>query len=151
MGYNFDDCVEYVRALAKKSVCKRRGVACMIINKVSGETLSWSTNGPAGDVPELCSGIKDGCGCIHSEVNTILKARNTGPCLRDRRAVMIATRAPCVPCASAIVNCGYIGEFIYLDPSEPGADGLAMLRRFGIQVRHHNDGKSDQQLKASAV
>lgn len=151
MEINLQNYAEYVRALADKSVCKRRGVACMIVNRTNGETLGWNTNGPAGHQPDLCSGIKDGCGCAHSEVNTLVVARDTKGCLKGRSGLMIATRAPCVPCATAIVNCGYIGALVYLDASEPGDAGLAILKRFGISVSRYDDGHSQQDLRKTAV
>ena len=124
----------FVRSLAKHSVCKRRGVAAMVVDSYSFQPIGWGVNGPAGYDPNGCSGIKDGCGCAHSEINTIL---NCGvPMDSDLAGIMILTRAPCVPCATAIVNCGFISQVHYMDESEPGADGLKVLSGCGVSVKH---------------
>ena len=143
--------LDYVRAMADKSVCKRRGVACLVFDRTNGDTMGWGVNGPAGYRAELCSGIKDGCGCAHSEINTLLSCHPTKRQLLDHVGHMIATRAPCVPCATAIVNCGFISELTYLDPSEPGSAGLALLEKCGIHVHRHDDGRSQGQLKETAA
>ena len=122
------DFATMLRLLAKRSVCKRRGVACIVVNQ-DMQSVGWGVNGPAGYEPSRCDGTKDGCGCAHSEINTILNCR---PSSYDAETgcIMIASRAPCVPCATAIVNCGLISEFIYLDDSEPGPKGIALLKCF---------------------
>lgn len=121
------DFARLARMLAKYSPCKRRGVACVIVDPDSMQIVGWGVNEPAHG--RICSGEKDGCGCLHSEVNTIL---NSEP--RGLDNVLVCSRAPCAPCASVIVNCGFISSVYVLDDSEPGASGIAVLRSAKIPV-----------------
>lgn len=115
------------RILAKHSPCKRRGVACVVLDRAY-QVVGWGVNEPARGGGS-CTGEKDRCGCSHSEVNTILNCQPRG---RDH--IMIVSRAPCVPCATAMVNCGFITTAYIMDPSEPGADGVKVLKNCGIEV-----------------
>lgn len=122
------DFARLARMLAKDSPCKRRGVACVVFDAEDMQIVGWGTNHPAR--ARICSGEKDNCGCLHSEVNTIL---NSHPKSLDN--FMIASRAPCAPCASIIVNCGFITCVYVLDESEPGAHGIGILKSAGIAVQ----------------
>lgn len=131
----YKDFGRLARMLARHSVCKRRGVACVMLNNAM-QVVAWGVNGPAHYDPNLCSGKKDGCGCAHSEINTILNTANSGVVVAAHECTMIVSRAPCVPCATAIVNCHLVGSVLYLDDSEPGADGLLVIKNCGIAVAH---------------
>jgi deoxycytidylate deaminase len=144
------DMIDYVRGMATHSVCKRRGVAAMVFDGENGDVIGWGVNGPAKHRPELCSGIKDKCGCAHSEVNTLLACHPSKRQLLGHKGVMLATRAPCIPCATCIVNVGYISKFIYLDKSEPGDAGIALLISCGIEVQHLAEAEEASELKDTA-
>ena len=123
---NFPLFIAFLREASKLSVCKRRGVAaCLISDDL--QMIGWGINSPAGNNPKLCTGIKDGCFCVHSELNCILNSRVTAT---DRRhgCLMLATRQPCRFCASVIVNCQFIKKVIYLDESEQGSLGDKILK-----------------------
>lgn len=117
------------RLLAKESPCKRRGVACVIFDPGTYQIIGWGVNEPAHG--RICTGEKDNCGCLHSEVNTILNTRPRDGWVSN---AMICSRAPCVPCASVIVNCGFISKVYILDESEPGAHGIGALKNAEITV-----------------
>lgn len=121
------DFARLARMLAKHSPCKRRGVSCVIFDPADLQIVGWGVNGPARN--RICSGEKDNCGCLHSEVNTIL---NSHPKSQDN--FMICSRAPCVPCASVIVNSGFITKVFVLDESEPGAHGIGVLKSANLLV-----------------
>ncbi len=115
------------RMLAKESPCKRRGVACVVFDADTSQIVGWGVNEPAHG--RICSGEKDNCGCLHSEVNTVLNSRSI-----TTNNHMVCSRAPCTPCASVIVNCGFITKVYVLDESEPGAHGIGVLKSAGIDV-----------------
>jgi deoxycytidylate deaminase len=124
-----NDFARLTRMLAKHSPCKRRGVACIVFEPETDQLIGWGTNHPARG--RICSGEKDNCGCLHSEVNTILNARPRDYWGKNH---MICSRAPCVPCSSVIVNCGFIDKVYVLDESEPGAHGIGVLKNADIIV-----------------
>lgn len=118
------------RMLAKESPCKRRGVACVVFEDETFQIVGWGVNSPGRG--RICSGEKDNCGCLHSEVNTILNTRIRSDAFGGYH--MVCSRSPCVPCASVIANCGYISRVYILDESEPGAHGIGALKSAGIKV-----------------
>ncbi len=123
-----EDFARLTRRLAKHSTCKRRGVAAIILQESNHQVVGWGVNGTRAG----CSGVKDNCGCAHSEINTLLNGveRSMTSCL------MIVTRAPCVPCATAMVNWkrGRIRTVYILDQSEPGAEGVKVLVNCGMNI-----------------
>lgn len=124
--FNLSPYVAFVRTMAQQSVCKRRGVAACIMNE-DQHMIGWGINGPAAYDSKLCTGKKDACFCLHSELNAILNARPSD-LDRERGCLMLCTREPCPFCASIIVNCQFIKSVIFLDNSEQGPIGTALLR-----------------------
>ena len=68
-----------------------------------------------------------GCGCLHSEVNALIKVR-----VNDPRKVAFVTAQPCIPCAKAIINSGI--SKMYYRASYRTDEGLDLLRKAGIEV-----------------
>ena len=66
------------------------------------------------------------CGCIHSEVNALVKAPGS---VRDK--VVFVTNSPCVMCAKLMINSGVTHVFYrraYRDPS-----GIELLTTAGVK------------------
>ena len=66
--------------------------------------------------PNKCdSAVPGSCGCIHSEMNALVKAPGS---VRDK--VVFVSASPCVMCAKLIINSGVTHVFYrkaYRDPS----------------------------------
>ena len=71
------------------------------------------------------------CGCIHSEVNALVKAPGA---TRDK--VVFVTDSPCVMCAKLMINSGVSHVFYrrpYRDPS-----GIELLTMAGVKPVHYD-------------
>jgi len=88
--------------------------------------LAIGYNGNAKGLPNRCDSTAPGnCGCIHSEVNALVKAPGG---LRDK--VVFLTDSPCVMCAKLMINSGVTHVFyrrLYRDPS-----GVELLQSAGV-------------------
>lgn len=117
--------------VATRSTCGRLLVGCVIASADNQRILSFGYNGNYAGGPNSCddSARKGGCGCLHAEVNAILKCDNS---IKDK--VFYVTHAPCLMCAKAIVNSGASGLF-YADPYTY-TEGLAILESAGIPTQN---------------
>jgi dCMP deaminase len=88
--------------------------------------LAIGYNGNAKGLPNRCDSTEPGaCGCLHSEVNALVKAPGH---VRDK--VVFVTDSPCVMCAKLIVNSGTTHVFYrrqYRDTS-----GVELLKAAGV-------------------
>lgn len=118
--------------LAKRSTCARLRVGTVITDSSLENVVAIGYNGNAKGLPNRCdSGVPGVCGCIHSEVNALVKAPGG---IRDK--VVFVTDSPCVMCAKLMVNSGASHVFFrrpYRDPS-----GIELLEASGITVVHYD-------------
>ena len=88
--------------------------------------LAIGYNGNAKGLPNKCdSTVPGSCGCIHSEVNALVKAPGA---VKDK--VVFVTNSPCVMCAKLMMNSGVTHVFFrkaYRDPS-----GTELLTSAGV-------------------
>ena len=112
--------------LAKRSTCERLQVGTVITDQVLENVLAIGYNGNARGLANKCdSAVPGNCGCIHSEMNALVKAAGN---VRDK--VMFISASPCVMCAKLIINSGVTHVFYrkaYRDPS-----GIEVLQQGGI-------------------
>lgn len=112
--------------LAKRSTCARLRVGTVITDARLENVVAIGYNGNAKGLPNRCdSNVPGDCGCIHSEVNALVKAPGG---MRDK--VVFVTDSPCVMCAKLMINAGVTHLFYrrpYRDPS-----GLELLERTGV-------------------
>src|ERR1700694_5481704 len=81
--------------LAKRSTCLRLRVGTVITPPDITQVLGIGYNGNARGLPNRCDSTTPGaCGCIHSEMNAVIKA---GAQLAGK--VMFVSASPCVMCA----------------------------------------------------
>lgn len=120
--------------LARRSTCRRLHVAAIVTGWDMQNIEALGYNGPEHHGPNECRGTEPGqCGCIHAEMNAIIKAPyNRGP------LIMFATHSPCHICAmlicqSKILKIVYDNEYRILD-------GVYLLRERGIVVEHYKAG-----------
>ena len=102
--------------LAKRSTCSRLQVGTVITDALMENVLAIGYNGNAKNLPNRCdSSVPGNCGCIHSEVNALVKAPGS---VKDK--VVFVTNSPCVMCAKLMMNSGVTHVFFrstYRDPS----------------------------------
>src|SRR5690349_23838660 len=70
--------------LAKRSTCARLQVGTVVTDQVLENVLAIGYNGNARGLPNRCdSAVPGSCGCIHSEMNALVKAPGN---TRDKRS-----------------------------------------------------------------
>lgn len=118
----------FARTVATRSTCRRLQVGSVITSGDFTRVLSIGYNGNARGLANSCDREEPGnCGCIHSEINALLKLDYTEP-----EKVMFVTDSPCVACAKAIINAG-VGRVFYLRQYRR-TEGVDLLRQVGISV-----------------
>jgi len=117
--------------LAKRSTCSRLQVGTVVTDASLENVLAIGYNGNAKGLPNRCdSTVPGNCGCIHSEVNALVKAPGG---VKDK--VVFLTDSPCVMCAKLMINSGVTHVFYrrkYRDPS-----GVELLVSAGVTPVHY--------------
>ena len=112
--------------LAKRSTCTRLQVGTVVTDQQLENVLAIGYNGNARGLPNKCdSAVPGSCGCIHSEMNALVKAPGN---VRDK--VVFISASPCVMCAKLMINSGVTHVFYrkpYRDPS-----GIEVLAQGGV-------------------
>ncbi len=102
--------------LGKRSTCSRLQVGTVVTDARLENVLAIGYNGNARGLPNRCDSTVPGqCGCIHSEVNALIKAPGA---IKDK--VVFASSSPCLMCAKLIINSGVTHVYFrhaYRDPS----------------------------------
>lgn len=123
--------------LAKRSTCSRLQVGTVITDATLANVLGIGYNGNARGFPNRCDSDEPGrCGCIHSEVNALVKAPGLVP---DK--VVFITASPCVMCAKLMVQSGV--THVFYRTAYRDAAGLDVLRRGDITPVHYERWKDD--------
>ena len=121
--------------LAKRSTCARLQVGTVITNANLEHVVSIGYNGNARGFPNRCDSAEEGrCGCIHSEMNALVKSPGQLP---DKVAFL--TASPCVMCAKLMVQANVSHVFfrnLYRVPT-----GLEVLERAGVVTVHYTRWK----------
>lgn len=117
--------MQLTEKMKERSTCKRLQVGCMIMNEEMTQILSMGYNGNYKGGPNECDSEEAGnCGCIHAEVNALIKPRSS------EGMIMFITDSPCVSCAKLIINAGI--KTVYYKNEYRIKDGLVLLRNNGI-------------------
>lgn len=112
--------------LAKRSTCARARVGTVITDASLSNVLGIGYNGNASGLPNRCDSTEAGrCGCIHSEMNALVKAPGS---IRDK--VAFVTTSPCTMCAKLIIQSGVSHVFYRAPYREPV--GLEILKAGGV-------------------
>ncbi len=122
----FEVYMRMAEELAKRSTCARLQVGTVITDQQLENVVAIGYNGNARGLPNRCDSRAPGnCGCIHSEVNALVKAPGD---MRDK--VVFVTDSPCTMCAKLMINSGVSHVFfrrVYRDPS-----GVELLAGAGV-------------------
>lgn len=123
----FEVYMRMAEELAKRSTCARAKVGAVITDATLSNVLGIGYNGNASGLPNRCDSTVPGkCGCIHAEMNALVKAPGA---VRDK--VVFVTTSPCPMCAKLIIQSGVTHVFFrsgYRDSA-----GLDFLADGGIE------------------
>jgi dCMP deaminase len=120
----------FATIISRRSIDPRFKVGAVIVTEDNTQVLSIGYNGDqAGGSNEVESLEPGQSGCIHAEINALIKLDFNNP----KKKKMYVTLSPCKMCAKAIVNAN-INEVIYLEKYRDNS-GLILLIDSGIVVR----------------
>jgi dCMP deaminase len=115
-------------ALAQRSTCARKQVGAVVTDALGLQVLGIGYNGNARGLPNRCdTDIPGACGCLHAEINALLKAPGTIP-----GKTLYSTMEPCAVCAKAIINSGVV-RVVYAEAYRDHA-GLTLLIDAGVHL-----------------
>lgn len=113
--------------LSDLGTCKRLKVGAIVFPREFTQILSIGYNGqPSGLPNDGCKDIAGKCGCVHAEMNAIIKLRSD---LTD--LTMLCTTSPCLMCASVIINDQRIERVIYINKYRD-VEPLTLLEEAGV-------------------
>ena len=122
----FEVYMRMAEELAKRSTCSRLQVGTVLTDARLENVVAIGYNGNARGFPNRCDSDEAGkCGCIHSEMNALVKSPGQ---MADK--VAFITASPCVMCAKLMVQASVSHVFFreaYRDPA-----GLEVLERGGV-------------------
>ncbi len=122
----FEVYMRMAEELAKRSTCARLQVGTVITDAMLEHVLAIGYNGNARGFANRCDSSEPGrCGCIHSEMNALVKAPGH---MRDK--VAFVTTSPCVMCAKLIVQAN-VAQLFYREAYRDDT-GLRVLREGGV-------------------
>lgn len=98
------------KLLESLSACKRLQVGSIIFPTDCSAVYSIGYNGPSKHLQNSsCSGIQGQCGCVHAELNAVIKFNNDFA----KPSILYTTKSPCEVCARVILNCSSIVGVIW--------------------------------------
>ncbi len=122
----FEVYMRMAEELAKRSTCARLQVGTVVTDFELERVVAIGYNGNARGFPNACdTDVPGACGCIHSEMNALIKAPGD-----LQQKVVFVTASPCVMCAKLIVQSKV--AYVYFRKRYRDAAGLEILRRAGI-------------------
>jgi dCMP deaminase len=137
----FEVYMRMAEELAKRSTCRRLSVGTVITDYQLENVVGIGYNGNARGFPNDCDSPTPGaCGCIHSEMNALVKAPGQ---LEDK--VVFVTASPCPACAKLVIQAKV--RFLYYRVPYRRPQGLEILEQGGVtavrydQWTHHWRGE----------
>lgn len=122
--------MNFAKSIAARSIDPRFKVGAVVVSADNTQVLSVGYNGDhAGGPNEVESTTPGQSGCIHAEINALIKLDYNNP----KNKKMYVTLSPCKMCAKAIVNAG-IDEVIY-DETYRDDSGINLLKDSKIATR----------------
>jgi len=132
--------MQCAEVLAQRSTCIRNQVGVIVTDSSMLQVLGIGYNGNAKGLANVCDEPNPPCGCVHAEVNALLKAPGTTPNKR-----VFTTVAPCGPCAKAIINSGV--DVVYFRRPYRVTTGVGFLLQAGISVVQLRTGKPPRVIR----
>ena len=117
--------------LAKRSTCARLRVGTVLTDANLEHVVSIGYNGNARGFPNRCDSDEVGnCGCIHSEMNALVKSPGE---MRDK--VAFITASPCKMCAKLVVQANV--SHVFYREAYRSHEGLGVLEQAGVVAVHY--------------
>jgi dCMP deaminase len=127
----FEAYMRMAEELAKRSTCRRLSVGTVITDGELEHVLAIGYNGNVRGFANDCDSPTPGsCGCIHSEMNALVKAPG-----QLRGKVAFVTASPCVMCAKLMVQANISFVFYRIPYRNPA--GLDVLTQAGVTPVHY--------------
>ncbi len=124
----FEVYMRMAEELAKRSSCARLSVGTVITDRELENVVGIGYNGNARGFPNRCdTGTPGACGCIHSEMNALVKAPGSLP---DK--VMFVTASPCPMCAKLAIQAKV--RWVFYREAYRRPEGLELLQAGGATV-----------------
>jgi len=115
--------------VSERSTCKRLKVGSVLICNEMIQIKGYGYNGNYKGGPNKCDTNEPGnCGCIHSEVNCLIKAFN-----RQENDILFITDSPCLNCAKIIINSNI--KKVYYRNDYRDNKGLKLLINNNIKIK----------------
>ncbi|MEX2526203.1 MAG: deaminase [Gemmatimonadota bacterium] len=128
----FEVYMRMAEELAKRSTCARLQVGTVLTDARLESVVGIGYNGNARGFPNRCDTTTPGaCGCIHSEMNALVKAPGALP---DK--VAFITASPCVMCAKLMIQARV--TYVFYREAYRNPAGLEVLEYAGIVVVHYH-------------
>ena len=122
--------INVAKEISQRSTCERLKVGAVITDEGMMDVHGVGYNGNYSGGPNTCdTDIPGSCGCLHSEVNALMK---TDYSIKNKK--MFCTDAACVGCAKLIINAKIVA--FYYDRPYRKTEGLELMRNAGIKVTH---------------
>lgn len=133
----FEVYMRMAEELAKRSTCRRLSVGTVITDPTLENVVAIGYNGNARGFPNDCDAPTPGaCGCIHSEMNALVKAPGN---LADK--VVFVTASPCPMCAKLMVQA-QVSHVYYREPYRR-PEGLGVLQAAGVVAVRYDRWRSE--------
>jgi len=116
--------------IAALSTCERAKVGCIIFDPWFERVLAIGYNGPPkGESNDSCTNEVGNCGCIHAEVNALLKCK-------AENQILLTTLSPCNLCAGYILNSKL--KAVIFCTEYRHKEGIERLRHREIKCYHYD-------------
>jgi dCMP deaminase len=127
----FEVYMRMAEELAKRSTCARLQVGTVITDANLENVVAIGYNGNVRGFPNRCDSTEAGkCGCIHSEMNALVKSPGQ---LRDK--VAFITASPCVMCAKLMIQANV--SYVFFRETYRTPAGLGVLAQAGVPAVHY--------------
>ena len=118
------------KSLESLSVFKRLQVGSIIFPTDCSAIYSIGYNGPSKHLQnDSCTGEQGRCGCVHAELNAVVKFNNDFA----KPSLLYTTKSPCEACARVILNCSNIVGVIWSEEYR-SLDGVNLLKECKLDI-----------------
>jgi len=126
--------MSFAISISKRSIDPRFKVGAIVVSEDNTQVLSVGYNGDQAGGPNMVeSSLPGESGCIHAEINALIKLDYNNPKYKK----MYVTLSPCKMCAKAIINAG-IDEVVY-GKLYRDQSGVELLKTSNTVIRLHDE------------
>lgn len=119
----------FAAIISERSTCIRLKTGTVITSIDMRRIFSIGYNGTPHGMSHDCTSKEGTCGCLHAEINALLK-KNTA-----EEGIMFSTHSPCITCARYILQSNvsklyYVNEYRDIEP-------ILLLKNQGVLVNKY--------------